>query len=777
MKKIIKISFLVSIILFVVTACGGGGGTANNTASNSVNKGYYIDSAVKGVNYDCGTQTGLTDNNGMFKFESGHSCKFLLAGKTLREVHASNLYDGIHIIERNVTVASVLLTLDKDGNASNGIEVPENAEQCIDSDINDINKTELHNCLDNNVSDYNGTEVDETEAQNHLNATESENKPQANNSNVSTDEDTSKNITLSATDPQNDTLTYIITQQPIHGNVTITGSVATYTPNQNYNGTDSFKFKVNDGSLDSNEATVAITINQAPGIHITDNNYQVIPLDCSNGSINTKVYLDSNAKSLYLVLTNTNASSSSTPTITHSNKIVQKENKKIPIKVNRPKIKPTPSYILKFNHDSIALLKSNNRQEKLTTVTSKSNSSVGDSNTFYLDQSGSTTTVATLKKTVSNVNTSFGNKTLNIWVSNDSFGSGCSKAKCLTQSMVDNLADKFLKSGSNNDIYDWVTNIYGEEWGSNAGGNKIGKTNTLDILLTDIDNDNSPNGGVIGYFWSKDNYKISYISGSNERIMFYIDSVMYANTDNGDFWQKEIYVTLAHEFQHMINFYQKGIYVDTETWLNEMMSVTTEDLVTTKLQHNGDRGVDYTDGSAGSSGNGNGRFPMFNQNIGMTITNWNNSMEDYAKVSSFGAFLDRNYGGAELFKAMIHNKYGDKQAITDAIKNVTGENLTFGELLQKWGVAIMLSDHENLNNNLPEYNIGDFFTSTLNGVTYQMGSINFFNYSPQPDIKTTTDSINPHANYYYKIGEDITDSRIDLNLTLDSGIKAVLIAK
>ncbi|MDO8629540.1 MAG: tandem-95 repeat protein, partial [Phycisphaerales bacterium] len=38
-------------------------------------------------------------------------------------------------------------------------------------------------------------------------------------------------------------------------------ATVTYTPNANYNGFDSFTFKVNDGSLDSNVATVGITVN------------------------------------------------------------------------------------------------------------------------------------------------------------------------------------------------------------------------------------------------------------------------------------------------------------------------------------------------------------------------------------------------------------------------------------------------------------------------------------------------------------------------------------
>ena len=38
-----------------------------------------------------------------------------------------------------------------------------------------------------------------------------------------------------------------------------TGTV-TYTPDDNYDGKDSFTYKVNDGKSDSNEATITITV-------------------------------------------------------------------------------------------------------------------------------------------------------------------------------------------------------------------------------------------------------------------------------------------------------------------------------------------------------------------------------------------------------------------------------------------------------------------------------------------------------------------------------------
>jgi len=78
--------------------------------------------------------------------------------------------------------------------------------------------------------------------------------------NATTNEDTAKAITLSATDVDGDNLTYSIVAAPDSGSVSLSGSTATYTPNANYNGTDSFTYKANDGTVDSGVGTVNITI-------------------------------------------------------------------------------------------------------------------------------------------------------------------------------------------------------------------------------------------------------------------------------------------------------------------------------------------------------------------------------------------------------------------------------------------------------------------------------------------------------------------------------------
>jgi hypothetical protein len=85
--------------------------------------------------------------------------------------------------------------------------------------------------------------------------------PVANNQSVTTGEDTSVDITLTASDAEEDTLTYTVVTQPTHGSLSGTAPDLTYAPDADYNGDDSFTYKANDGTDDSNIATVSITVN------------------------------------------------------------------------------------------------------------------------------------------------------------------------------------------------------------------------------------------------------------------------------------------------------------------------------------------------------------------------------------------------------------------------------------------------------------------------------------------------------------------------------------
>jgi hypothetical protein len=87
--------------------------------------------------------------------------------------------------------------------------------------------------------------------------------PVASNQAVTVTKNTPTPITLTATDANNDPLTYSIVTQPSHGTLspsTPGGAARTYTPNTDYVGPDSFTFKANDGTVDSNTATVSINV-------------------------------------------------------------------------------------------------------------------------------------------------------------------------------------------------------------------------------------------------------------------------------------------------------------------------------------------------------------------------------------------------------------------------------------------------------------------------------------------------------------------------------------
>lgn len=93
------------------------------------------------------------------------------------------------------------------------------------------------------------------------------NAPIANSALVGTDHDKSKTIALTGSDSEGDKLVFIISTAPKNGKITSfnkdTGQ-ATYTPTKSFAGNDEFKFKVNDGTQDSNIATVGISVINSP---------------------------------------------------------------------------------------------------------------------------------------------------------------------------------------------------------------------------------------------------------------------------------------------------------------------------------------------------------------------------------------------------------------------------------------------------------------------------------------------------------------------------------
>jgi hypothetical protein len=176
--KLLSSSLALSVVL-ALTGCGGGDdSSSSSTASSSTGTGYYLDSAVAGVDYVCGTQSGTTDAAGAFTFQVGQDCTFKVNDIVIKSIAANALSNGVKIVEDNATVAQFLQTLDVDGDATNGIEITKEVVKAL-KDINvsklpvgDMQLSEVFTQIKNEVKDYNGTVVSAADAEKHLQTTQ-----------------------------------------------------------------------------------------------------------------------------------------------------------------------------------------------------------------------------------------------------------------------------------------------------------------------------------------------------------------------------------------------------------------------------------------------------------------------------------------------------------------------------------------------------------------------------------------------------------------------------
>lgn len=101
-------------------------------------------------------------------------------------------------------------------------------------------------------------------------------------------------ITLTASDPDGDPLTYAIVTQPAHGALSGTPPNVTYTPAAGFTGSDSFTFRANDGKANSNVATVSLSVTSTtavPGLIIEAEAGQITaPFVVSNGFVSQAVW-------------------------------------------------------------------------------------------------------------------------------------------------------------------------------------------------------------------------------------------------------------------------------------------------------------------------------------------------------------------------------------------------------------------------------------------------------------------------------------------------------
>jgi hypothetical protein len=474
-----------------------------------------------------------------------------------------------------------------------------------------------------------------------------------------------------------------------------------------------------------------------------------------------------------------------------------------------PTVQPLPAYdtapqsltdrIAEFNRNPRAYLPQGQYGRPSAVVSPAGSDVFGSTGSFAIaDPNGGNFLVsvnATCKAHVGPVSFADGRaRTLSIWVDDNYW------TVETTPAMVTALATRFLQSPESlNDIYHWDTSVVGEPWGPVNDPSLItwDANNTITILLTHLNPLSAYSGGsvIVGYFWAKDNFAATVEPGSNQRIMFYIDSKLYSTVITGapyfesptwaptDHWPSIVFSTLAHEFQHMIQFYQKqvvlGAQTGTDTWINEMCSMLMEDLVADKLGGQGPRGVSTPD--AGAPGNIYGRIPYFNasSNASLAVAGSGFGLTQYAVAYTFGAWLIRNYGGPDLLRRIVQCPQTDSSAVVNAVSAYTGKTETMEKLLERWAASVLLSDTTTAPPGY-RYNTGGWSSYTVGNLGFNLGSIDIFNYSPQLTTYSTTSPI-PAPPYYssnvYYLAASKLNSAQTFKVTLPVGTDMSIVLK
>ena len=358
--------------------------------------------------------------------------------------------------------------------------------------------------------------------------------------------------------------------------------------------------------------------------------------------------------------------------------------------------------------------------------------SVGTTKNIYVDTDTSMSTYEQKSATLRAVGTY-----CNVWVVDDYYSSSASGNK-VDSTVAQKYADAFDK------MYKVITNVFGDEsnkildYDSSTLKDISSLSDTgeyVNIVIYDIaadykNKDNVSSVGVVGYFYAKDYYYTaqgnsvslmlsgnSVITKSNVGKYFYIDSG-YANTNLND-----TVSTLAHEFQHMINFNKKNILqnLSPDTSYNEMLSMLCEDMMQDFL------GLEDKE----SPKNRTQGFNIYYYLSGIREyrTESSYSALSYATSYIFGSWLCRQYGGAKLVKEIMDNSYVDSASLVAAVNSVNGTSYTFDDLFRQFLLAL-LNDSTYTHNKDASQTLT--YSSGNTTYSYPMTAFNIFgsDYSP-----------------------------------------------
>ena len=352
----------------------------------------------------------------------------------------------------------------------------------------------------------------------------------------------------------------------------------------------------------------------------------------------------------------------------------------------------------------------------------------------------------------------------NVWVVDSCFSEDTASGNKVTATIAEEIASKF------DEIYPRVTTVFGTECDEilnitvdESTGNTVSQelvdmgafedndTGTkINIVLCDLEA-----AGYVGYFAPKDYYNYSVTMGNIADVSNY-GKYFYVDTTSVNSSMEDALLTLAHEFQHMINFNMKTVQNNAafSTFYDEMCSTVCEDMMASYF------GVD-------DSVTPRNRLSTFNQNFYKIGTGeWidTDSLQErssYASAYAFGAWLARQYGGAKLFKAILSNSHSDMDAVTEAVKSVAGEDYTDEQILERYVQVLVFTTtdftHPTMNQAAKQtltYGSGD------SAYSYPMTAINLWNYGGGPSYLKPADTtaVRPYGFTLHSVGTASADS-------------------
>lgn len=115
---------MAAVMIAGLVGCGGGGGSSGS--SNIT--GRFVDSAVRGLDYNCSSGTnGVTNADGEFTCQKGDDVVFGIGGYSIGSCQATVTVTPYDLKPDDETaalnIAQLLQTLDSDGDPSNGITI------------------------------------------------------------------------------------------------------------------------------------------------------------------------------------------------------------------------------------------------------------------------------------------------------------------------------------------------------------------------------------------------------------------------------------------------------------------------------------------------------------------------------------------------------------------------------------------------------------------------------------------------------------------------------